>query len=137
MNGYAKFRENSDNHTVQTSPKNLEECQQKDSNHNPDIISPKEQNMKTENFMFRRNHSTTSQRFAHSSNSDLKNMMRRAFSTRKAYLRLEDDGGNEDVGNGDFVQDQDLDKTCKARGNDDEGKKKKNGFKRLKKIFHF
>jgi hypothetical protein len=92
--------------------------------------------MKTENFMFRRNHSTTSQRFAHS-NSDLKNMMRRAFSTRKAYWRLEDNGKNEDVGNGDFMQDNDLDKNYEARGNNNEGKKKKKAFKRLKNIFHF
>jgi hypothetical protein len=34
-------------------------------------------------------------------------MMRRAFSTRKAYWRLEDNGKNEDVGNGDFMQDND------------------------------
>lgn len=142
MNGYSKFRENNDNHTIETSSKTQEECQEKDSNsnsnHNLDnFIPPTDPNMKTENFVFRRNHSTTSQRFGQS-NSDLKSMMRRAFSTKKAYWRLEDDVGNGVVGNGDFVQEHDLDKNYEAReSNNIEGKKKKKSLKRWKKIFHF
>lgn len=138
MNGYSKFREGSENHTAQTSSLTLEEeeCQdQKPPSRNPST-QPREPDMRPEDFVLKRNHTTSSQRFA-SNNSDLKNMMRRAFSTRKAYWRIEDDAGNGEVGDGAFEHEHELERDHEARGGHVEDKKKKRIFKRWRKIFHF